>query len=309
MNVWCWPSVGATNPRFAAAWRGVCVLVFASEALFVPPRLVDDDIVIPDLKAFELWASARLARMNISAIRAIGIAMPVIGSIQFRPAAVSPFEIDASTQLKSTEGRIVRLRVSFEQSLLGVQEDAARRLCTSLEDANSRFLVSRDPAKVYTVSQSTQVGWTAVETGPRRYDYQIPPTTPQSGAGKTAKNMIDIIEKTVVEPFRKQFELPEVKSRAFCFSKPRCKDQEFHADNFDVGQAYYTLLVPLTTDPRSGGTQFELGLITYPPTRGTAYCFDGAILHRGLGNKSSENRAFAAFVLSGNGVVDPNTVR
>lgn len=75
---------------------------------------------------------------------------------------------------------------------------------------------------------------------------------------------------------------------------PGSPDQPLHVDdqNAKLGaRCYYTLIVPLTDNPRSGGTSFpKLGTVF--ARYGGAVCFDGTVEHAGLGNRSQQDRHF-----------------
>ena len=77
--------------------------------------------------------------------------------------------------------------------------------------------------------------------------------------------------------------------------RPGSPDQNVHVDDkqFRVGgkRCYYTLIIPLSSDPEAGGTHF--------PTLGHTFCdyggalmFDGSVQHAGLGNRSWGDRIF-----------------
>jgi hypothetical protein len=74
---------------------------------------------------------------------------------------------------------------------------------------------------------------------------------------------------------------------------PESPDQDVHIDDIERrgSRCYYTLIVPLTSDSRAGGTYFpDLNrTFTY---YGGYVLFDGAIEHFGIGNKSNKDRVF-----------------
>ena len=77
---------------------------------------------------------------------------------------------------------------------------------------------------------------------------------------------------------------------------PGSPDQTVHVDDskFKVGgkRCYFTFIVPLTSDPKTGGTNFPKLNYTFT-SYGGALMFDGAVEHAGLGNRSStKNRIF-----------------
>ena len=85
-------------------------------------------------------------------------------------------------------------------------------------------------------------------------------------------------------------------SSALCFVDPGEPAQPFHCDA-DGDKQYHTIMVPLTTELDSGGTEFEDG-VCYNAVRGLAYCFDGAIVHRGCAHRGAQKRICAARVSS-----------
>lgn len=83
---------------------------------------------------------------------------------------------------------------------------------------------------------------------------------------------------------------------------PGASRQDIHVDDGSK-RCYYTLIVPLTSDPRAGGTYFP-GLDdnrgrTFSAFGG-AVAFDGNIEHAGLANRSANDRIFLyAVILTG----------
>lgn len=75
---------------------------------------------------------------------------------------------------------------------------------------------------------------------------------------------------------------------------PGSPDQDIHVDDKDSRRGrrcYYTFIVPLTDNPRAGGTSFpKLGTVF--TSYGGAVCFDGTVEHAGLGNRSQQPRHF-----------------
>lgn len=74
--------------------------------------------------------------------------------------------------------------------------------------------------------------------------------------------------------------------------QPRSPDQPVHVD--DGGRQrgrYLTLIIPLTQDPRAGGTHFPSLDYTFS-SFGGALAFDGTVTHAGLGNRSNTDRVF-----------------
>ena len=77
---------------------------------------------------------------------------------------------------------------------------------------------------------------------------------------------------------------------------PDSQKQSLHVDD-DEAQCYYTMLIPLTSNPRSGGTYFpELGRVFAEV--GSAIVFSGRVSHAGLGNQSDSNRIFLYAAIS-----------
>lgn len=239
------------------------------------------------------------------------------------PAGAVTFTVDPGTRVTNLiSGHIVRERVSFDENALP-EASKAQTICKDLLKSNDHRLVARDvptqPAhNVAETAQSTHSGWYARDQRPPplRYDYQVPrPGTVVTAFQEAAASLVDKVAAVVEPHYTTKLGLGPAQSRALCFSLPRCRDQEFHSDNFDAGSAYYTVLVPLTTAADSGGTRFEkfekYGVrdrVDYPAQRGTAYCFDGEFLHLGLGNNSDEMRVFVALVFHAPGMTDPNVL-
>jgi len=76
---------------------------------------------------------------------------------------------------------------------------------------------------------------------------------------------------------------------------PGSPDQKVHVDDakFKVGgkRCYFTFIVPLTSDPKAGGTHFPKLEYTFAEYGG-ALMFDGSVEHAGLGNRSNTDRVF-----------------
>ena len=71
-------------------------------------------------------------------------------------------------------------------------------------------------------------------------------------------------------------------------------DQPLHVDDRPKRRGkgcYFTMIVPLTQDPRAGGTHFPLLDHTFS-SFGGALVFDGSVEHAGLGNPTSRDRIF-----------------
>ena len=94
-------------------------------------------------------------------------------------------------------------------------------------------------------------------------------------------------------------------SSALCYVDPGEPAQPFHCDA-DGDKRYHTVMVPLTSDIDSGGTEFEDG-VAFKAVKGLAYCFDGAFIHRGAAHRGSSRRVYAAYVVCPAGAPpDPN---
>ena len=73
---------------------------------------------------------------------------------------------------------------------------------------------------------------------------------------------------------------------------PGSPDQPSHVDDSSgENLCYYTLIVPLTSNPDSGGTHFPVMNHVFR-SFGGALVFDGGVTHAGLGNRSKEDRIF-----------------
>jgi hypothetical protein len=76
---------------------------------------------------------------------------------------------------------------------------------------------------------------------------------------------------------------------------PGSPDQPLHIDDAQSTKAgrrcYFTLIVPLTYDPKAGGTHFPKLQRTFS-SFGGALAFDGGVEHAGLGNRSKKDRIF-----------------
>lgn len=129
-----------------------------------------------------------------------------------------------------------------------------------------------------------------IKRGRRRGDYQNPP------AGTDARRILDDVWEAVWPKFRGRLGSLGLQSTALAYVDPGEKAQPFHCDA-DGDERYHTVLVPLTTEIDSGGTQFEDG-VAFLPRRGIAYCFDGALVHRGAAHRGEKRRVFAAYVLA-----------
>jgi hypothetical protein len=83
--------------------------------------------------------------------------------------------------------------------------------------------------------------------------------------------------------------------------------QGWHADA--PGKRFYrTLLVPLTCDHPTAGTEFVTGMATTRLVNpyGGALLFDGSVVHRGCGNPPGQSRRLFLYAAIFSGV-DPNT--
>lgn len=74
---------------------------------------------------------------------------------------------------------------------------------------------------------------------------------------------------------------------------PKSPDQVLHIDDDGQGgsRCYYTLIIPLTSDPRAGGTYFP-NLKRIFTHYGGYVLFDGKVEHAGIGNRSNSDRLF-----------------
>lgn len=73
---------------------------------------------------------------------------------------------------------------------------------------------------------------------------------------------------------------------------PGSPDQDVHTDDNGKRKGrYFTLIVPLTQDPRAGGTYFPLLNHTFS-CFGGVLAFDGTVEHAGMGNRSDTDRVF-----------------
>jgi hypothetical protein len=75
---------------------------------------------------------------------------------------------------------------------------------------------------------------------------------------------------------------------------PGSPDQDRHVDDRPRRRGkgcYFTLIIPLTQDPKAGGTHFPLLDRTFS-SFGGALVFDGSVEHAGLGNRSTRDRIF-----------------
>lgn len=74
---------------------------------------------------------------------------------------------------------------------------------------------------------------------------------------------------------------------------PGSPDQDVHIDDKETrgARCYYTFILPLTDNPRAGGTHFPALGHTFA-SYGGALCFNGTVEHAGLGNRSIQDRYF-----------------
>jgi hypothetical protein len=138
-----------------------------------------------------------------------------------------------------------------------------------------------------------------VPRGVHRWDYQNPP--PRSAAGRLLEQVWRVVWPLM------QPKLPSAvqrQSATLAIVDPGEPAQPFHCDA-DGDTAYFTILVPLTTEWEAGGTVFQDGVM-YLAVRGLAYCFDGAVEHRGSAHRGQRRRVFAAFVVAPGVLKDPN---
>lgn len=76
---------------------------------------------------------------------------------------------------------------------------------------------------------------------------------------------------------------------------PGSPAQDAHIDDAQStrggARCYYTFILPLTSNPKGGGTHFPQQNVVFS-SFGGALLFDGAVLHAGLANESKEDRVF-----------------
>jgi hypothetical protein len=129
-----------------------------------------------------------------------------------------------------------------------------------------------------------------VARGERRGDYQNP------GQGTVARALLDRTWAVVWPHFRDALPNAKRQNQALVRVDPGAPAQPFHCDA-DGDREYHTIVVPLTTEHEAGGTEFEDGP-AFLPVRGLAYCFDGAVIHRGGAHRGVRRRVFAAFTVA-----------
>ena len=161
-----------------------------------------------------------------------------------------------------------------------------------------RFHVWIDPAQLPTVPSGIALP-NVVPRGASRGDCQNPPE------GSEARTILEQTWATVWPRFAGRLRKMARQSAALCYVDPGEPAQPLHCDA-DGDRRYHTIMVPLTTDLDSGGTEFADG-VAYNAARGLAYCFDGAMVHRGGAHRGSARRLFAAYVVRPAGAsADPN---
>ena len=151
-----------------------------------------------------------------------------------------------------------------------------------------RFHFSVDPSLPH-VPETIEWG-KVVMRGRVRGDYQNPPQ------GTRAGNILSATWALVWLKVKGRLRGLELQSSSLAYVDPGEEPQPFHCDA-DGDKKYHTIIVPLTTERESGGTEFEDGL-AYLPVRGIGYCFDGAVVHRGGAHRGVRRRVFAAFTLA-----------
>ena len=134
-----------------------------------------------------------------------------------------------------------------------------------------------------------------VPRGELRGDYQNPTR------GTAARAVLDRTWALVWPLFLHTLSGARLQNQALVRVDPGAPAQPFHCDA-DGDRDYHTIAVPLTTEREAGGTEFENGL-AFLPVRGLAYCFDGAVIHRGAAHRGTRRRVFAAFTVAP-GVID-----
>ena len=135
-----------------------------------------------------------------------------------------------------------------------------------------RFHVKLNPDNLPQVADDIAL-LNVVPRGHSRGDSQNPP------AGSDARTVLDTVWAAVWPKFAGRLRRLQKDSASLCYVDPGEPPQPFHCDA-DGDRRYHTIVVPLTTELDSGGTEFADGL-AYNAVRGIAYCFDGAIIHRG----------------------------
>ena len=128
-----------------------------------------------------------------------------------------------------------------------------------------------------------------IRRGRHRHDFQNPAVGAPWG---------DVIARTEAEVWpllSKKFGKHRILSRTVGFVQPGAPAQPWHVD-LDGDRMYWTVMVPLTTDYDSGGTEFGTGEARLS-VRGTMYAFNGAELHRGAAHRGGALRVYVAFVV------------
>ena len=161
-----------------------------------------------------------------------------------------------------------------------------------------RFHVHLDPRTLPKVPADIELT-NVVSRGAARGDCQNPP------AGSAAHAVLEAAWAAAWPRFAKRLRNLERNNSALCYVEPGEQAQPFHCDA-DGDKRYHTVLVPLSTEHESGGTEFEDG-VAFHAVRGLAYCFDGAMVHRGMAHRGRTRRVFAAYTVCPPGTApDPN---
>lgn len=152
-----------------------------------------------------------------------------------------------------------------------------------------RFTVKVDPDALPIVKPRTLAEVTGVARGLLRVDVQNPEEPELAQALGEAWLL-------VWPKLRGRMRGFQVRSKTMAFVEPGAPAQPWHCD-LDGDLKYHTVIVPLTTEHDAGGTQFEDGAAQLP-VRGSAYCFNGAEVHRGAAHAGKHQRIFATFVVT-----------
>ena len=161
-----------------------------------------------------------------------------------------------------------------------------------------RFYVQLDPRTLPEIPNDLKFT-NVVPRGVNRGDCQNPPQ------GSAARTLLEACWKVVWPRFAKRLRGLTRQSSALCYVDPGEPAQPFHCDA-DGDKRYHTVMVPLTSDIDSGGTEFEDG-VAFNAVKGLAYCFDGNFIHRGAAHRGSSRRVYAAYVVCPAGAPpDPN---
>lgn len=106
---------------------------------------------------------------------------------------------------------------------------------------------------------------------------------------------MDQAESQVMPLFSRWFTGHRVLHRSVGFVPPGEPPQSWHVDSDGDGH-YWTVIIPLTTENKAGGTEFKGGTI-HRSKRGLAYAFHGGVVHRGTAHRGTKMRVFVALVV------------